>query len=184
MVLVDVAQGKQRHIPYRDSRLTFLLQDSLGGNSKTMIIANVSPSICSAAETLSTLKFAQRAKLIQNNAIVNEDASGNVMALHHQIHLLKEELAVLKRQNVSRSLSYRSAIFGDADRKSSDGPHDEETPDMVLESVDGSQGSASLGIVRLSTKQVMQQCFGFYYMMNLEKHPLMMVAAIIKWVLL
>ncbi|XP_026456859.1 kinesin-like protein KIN-12D isoform X2 [Papaver somniferum] len=154
MVLVDVAQGKQRHIPYRDSRLTFLLQDSLGGNSKTMIIANVSPSICSAAETLSTLKFAQRAKLIQNNAIVNEDASGNVMALQHQIHLLKEELAVLKRQNVSRSLSYRSAIFGDADRKSSDGPHDEETPDMVLESVDGSQGSASLGIVRLSTKQM------------------------------
>eukprot|EP00256_Glycine_max_P057171 XP_014624896.1 kinesin-like protein KIN-12E [Glycine max] len=45
MILVDVANGKQRHIPYRDSRLTFLLQDSLGGNSKTMIIANVSPSI-------------------------------------------------------------------------------------------------------------------------------------------
>ncbi|KAI3978944.1 hypothetical protein MKX01_016119 [Papaver californicum] len=154
MVLVDVAQGKQRHIPYRDSRLTFLLQDSLGGNSKTMIIANVSPSVCSAAETLSTLKFAQRAKLIQNNAIVNEDASGNVMALQHQIHLLKEELAVLKQQNVSRSLSYRSAIFSDANRKSSDAPHDEETPDMVLECVDGSQGSASLGIVRLSSKQM------------------------------
>ncbi|MED6164180.1 hypothetical protein PIB30_087175 [Stylosanthes scabra] len=45
MILVDVANGKQRHIPYRDSRLTFLLQDSLGGNSKTMIIANVSPFI-------------------------------------------------------------------------------------------------------------------------------------------
>ncbi|KAK1281392.1 Kinesin-like protein KIN12B [Acorus gramineus] len=90
MTLVDVAHGKQRHIPYRDSRLTFLLQDSLGGNSKTTIIANVSPSICSANETLSTLKFAQRAKLIQNNAKVNEDASGNVIALQQQIQQLKK----------------------------------------------------------------------------------------------
>ncbi|KAK4401606.1 Kinesin-like protein KIN-12D [Sesamum angolense] len=89
MVLVDVAHGKPRHVPYRDSRLTFLLQDSLGGNSKTTIIANVSPSICSAAETLNTLKFAQRAKLIQNNAIINEDSSGDVTALKHQIQLLK-----------------------------------------------------------------------------------------------
>ncbi|XP_040873708.1 kinesin-like protein KIN-12F [Glycine max] len=89
MILVDVANGKQRHIPYRDSRLTFLLQDSLGGNSKTMIIANVSPSICCAAETLNTLKFAQRAKLIQNNAVVNEDSTGDVIALQHQIRLLK-----------------------------------------------------------------------------------------------
>ncbi|RZB99161.1 Kinesin-like protein KIN-12F [Glycine soja] len=89
MILVDMANGKQRHIPYRDSRLTFLLQDSLGGNSKTMIIANVSPSICCAAETLNTLKFAQRAKLIQNNAVVNEDSTGDVIALQHQIRLLK-----------------------------------------------------------------------------------------------
>ncbi|XP_047340595.1 kinesin-like protein KIN-12D isoform X2 [Impatiens glandulifera] len=107
MVLVDVANGKMKHIPYRDSRLTFLLQDSLGGNSKTMIIANISPSICCAAETLNTLKFAQRAKLIQNNAIVNEDSSGDVIVLQHQILLLKEELSSLKRQqNVSRSLSF------------------------------------------------------------------------------
>ncbi|KAG5138019.1 hypothetical protein JHK82_022750 [Glycine max] len=92
MILVDMANGKQRHIPYRDSRLTFLLQDSLGGNSKTMIIANVSPSICCAAETLNTLKFAQRAKLIQNNAVVNEDSTGDVIALQHQIRLLKSTL--------------------------------------------------------------------------------------------
>ncbi|KAI3809823.1 hypothetical protein L1987_19423 [Smallanthus sonchifolius] len=108
MVLVDGANARTRHVPYRDSRLTFLLQDSLGGNSKTMIIANVSPSISSAIETLNTLKFAQRAKLIQNNAVINEDASGDVEALQHQIRLLKEELAILKRQNTSRSLTFSS----------------------------------------------------------------------------
>uniref|UniRef100_A0A0D9X1Z9 Kinesin motor domain-containing protein n=1 Tax=Leersia perrieri TaxID=77586 RepID=A0A0D9X1Z9_9ORYZ len=98
MTLVDVANGKNRHVPYRDSRLTFLLQDSLGGNSKTTIVANVSPSICSSSETLSTLKFAQRAKLIQNNAKVNEDASGDVMALQKQIEDLKDQLTCLKKQ--------------------------------------------------------------------------------------
>ncbi|KAK8458483.1 hypothetical protein SEVIR_3G388200v4 [Setaria viridis] len=128
MNLVDLAHGKQRHVPYRDSRLTFLLQDSLGGNSKTMIIANVSPSVCSANETLSTLKFAQRARLIQNNAVVNEDASGDVLALQHQIRLLKEELAVLKRQHVTRSLSFSADIFGgDVNDDSVDDKNDDDT---------------------------------------------------------
>nr|XP_043607210.1 kinesin-like protein KIN-12C [Erigeron canadensis] len=105
MSLVDVAHGKHKHVPYRDSRLTFLLQDSLGGNSKTTIIANVSPSMWAANETLSTLKFAQRAKLIQNNAKVNEDASGDVIALQRQIQMLKEQMSVLmKRQNTSKLL--------------------------------------------------------------------------------
>ncbi|KAI3505973.1 hypothetical protein L1887_28326 [Cichorium endivia] len=105
MSLVDVAHGKHRHVPYRDSRLTFLLQDSLGGNSKTTIIANVSPSMCAANETLSTLKFAQRAKLIQNNAKVNEDASGDVTALQRQIQMLKEQMSLLmKHQKVSKPL--------------------------------------------------------------------------------
>ncbi|KAL5538433.1 hypothetical protein UlMin_042978 [Ulmus minor] len=105
MSLVDLAHGKQRHVPYRDSRLTFLLQDSLGGNSKTTIIANVSPSICSVNETLSTLKFAQRAKLIQNNAKVNEDASGDKNALQRQIQQLKGQLSLLMKHNyLPRSL--------------------------------------------------------------------------------
>ncbi|KAJ0264303.1 Kinesin-like protein KIN-12C [Hirschfeldia incana] len=106
MSLVDLAHGKHRHVPYRDSRLTFLLQDSLGGNSKTMIIANVSPSLCSTNETLSTLKFAQRAKLIQNNAKVNEDASGDVTALQQEIRKLKVQLSSLvKSHNSCEALS-------------------------------------------------------------------------------
>ena len=90
--LVEVSEGKIRHIPYRDSKLTFLLRDSLGGNSKTFIIANVSPSVSALSETLSTLKFAQRAKLIKNSAVINEDTSGTVLLLKAEIKRLKEEL--------------------------------------------------------------------------------------------
>ncbi|KAK6776722.1 hypothetical protein RDI58_027723 [Solanum bulbocastanum] len=67
MNLVSISNGKSHHVPYRDSKLTFLLQDSLGGNAKTCIIANISPSSCCSLETLSTLKFAQRAKFIKNH---------------------------------------------------------------------------------------------------------------------
>ncbi|XP_050370950.1 kinesin-like protein KIN-12E [Argentina anserina] len=96
MNLVNMSNGKSLHVPYRDSKLTFLLQDSLGGNAKTIIIANISPSSCCSLETLSTLKFAQRAKFIKNNAIVNEDASGDVIALRVQIHQLKKEVSRLR----------------------------------------------------------------------------------------
>ncbi|XVE93307.1 hypothetical protein REPUB_Repub01dG0180300 [Reevesia pubescens] len=152
MILVDVANGKQRHVPYRDSKLTFLLQDSIGGNSKTMIIANVSPSICCATETLNTLKFAQRAKLIQNNAVVNEDSTGDVVALQNQIRLLKEELSALKRQNVSWSLSFDPAISGIMQLE--ENPCDDNTYEMCQEQVDDLLGYESKGIVRMSTRQL------------------------------
>ncbi|KAH8510306.1 hypothetical protein H0E87_008019 [Populus deltoides] len=96
MNLVSISNGKSHHVPYRDSKLTFLLQDSLGGNSKTIIIANISPSLCCSLETLSTLKFAQRAKFIKNNAIVNEDASGDVIMMRLQIQQLKKEVSRLR----------------------------------------------------------------------------------------
>ncbi|POO03052.1 hypothetical protein TorRG33x02_011130, partial [Trema orientale] len=153
MVLVDVAQGKPRHIPYRDSRLTFLLQDSLGGNSKTMIIANVSPSICCAAETLNTLKFAQRAKMIQNNAVVNEDSTGDVTALQHQIRLLKEELSILKHQNVSRSLSFGFPTAEDT-RQVQENIFPGHVCDMDIEDDDDLLVTESKGTVRMSTKQL------------------------------
>ncbi|ERE74724.1 kinesin-like protein KIF15 [Cricetulus griseus] len=90
--LVDVGNGKQRHICYRDSKLTFLLRDSLGGNAKTSIIANVHPGSRCFGETLSTLNFAQRAKLIKNKAVVNEDTQGNVSQLQAEVKRLKEQL--------------------------------------------------------------------------------------------
>ena len=90
--LVDISDGKTRHIPYRDSKLTFILRDSLGGNSKTVIIANISPSQINLAETLSTLEFARRAKQIKNKAIVNEDSSGTLLILKNEIKRLKNDI--------------------------------------------------------------------------------------------
>ncbi|XP_063040625.1 kinesin-like protein KIF15 isoform X2 [Engraulis encrasicolus] len=93
MALMDVSNGKSRHICYRDSKLTFLLKDSLGGNAKTFIIANVHPGSKCFGETWSTLQFAQRAKLIKNKAMINEDTQGNVRQLQAEVKKLKEQLA-------------------------------------------------------------------------------------------
>jgi len=77
--LAESTESKPRHINYRDSKLTFLLKDSLGGNSKTHLIANVSPCTMSYSETNMTLAFARRVKLIKvNKASINEDMSGNL----------------------------------------------------------------------------------------------------------
>jgi len=73
-VIAALTDMKQRnHIPYRDSKLTRLLEDSLGGNCKTTMMAMISPSFDSFSESLSTLKFATRAKKIKNEAKINED---------------------------------------------------------------------------------------------------------------
>ncbi|XP_023287715.1 osmotic avoidance abnormal protein 3 [Orussus abietinus] len=72
-VISALAAGNGRHVPYRDSKLTRLLRDSLGGNARTLMIACVSPSDADADETLSTLRYAARARCIKNKPIVNED---------------------------------------------------------------------------------------------------------------
>lgn len=72
-VISALVDGKSTHIPYRDSKLTRLLQSSLGGNTKTLMIACISPADDSYDETLSTLRYANRAKNIQNKPRVNED---------------------------------------------------------------------------------------------------------------
>lgn len=81
------------HIPYRDSTLTYLLKDSLGGNSKTIMIAALSPADCNYSETLSTLRYANRAKNIINKPTVNEDANVKLIReLREEINKLKSML--------------------------------------------------------------------------------------------
>ncbi|KAL8997782.1 MAG: hypothetical protein Q9169_003031 [Polycauliona sp. 2 TL-2023] len=75
MVINSLTDGKSTHIPYRDSKLTRILQESLGGNSRTTLIINCSPSSYNDAETLSTLRFGVRAKAIKNKAKINAELS-------------------------------------------------------------------------------------------------------------
>lgn len=72
-VISALVDGKSSHIPYRDSKLTRLLQDSLGGNTKTVMIAALSPADYNYDESLSTLRYAARAKSIKNKPVINED---------------------------------------------------------------------------------------------------------------
>ncbi|XP_027745938.1 kinesin-like protein KIF21A isoform X3 [Empidonax traillii] len=88
---------KATHVPYRDSKLTRLLQDSLGGNSQTLMIACVSPSDRDFMETLNTLKYANRARNIKNKVMVNQDrASQQINALRSEIARLQMELVEYK----------------------------------------------------------------------------------------
>ncbi|GBC24957.2 uncharacterized protein OCT59_009458 [Rhizophagus irregularis] len=90
---------KVTHIPYRDSKLTRLLQDSLGGNSQTLMLACVSPSDSNFMETLNTLKYANRARNIKNKVSVNESYDGNsveINQLRSQISRLKMEIQILR----------------------------------------------------------------------------------------
>ncbi|XP_010512704.1 PREDICTED: kinesin-like protein KIN-12B isoform X2 [Camelina sativa] len=99
-ILAEISQtGKQRHIPYRDSRLTFLLQESLGGNAKLAMVCAVSPSQSCRSETFSTLRFAQRAKAILNKAVVNEVMQDDVNFLREVIRQLRDELQRVKDNN-------------------------------------------------------------------------------------
>uniref|UniRef100_A0A8C8GH47 Kinesin motor domain-containing protein n=1 Tax=Oncorhynchus tshawytscha TaxID=74940 RepID=A0A8C8GH47_ONCTS len=84
---------RSTHVPYRDSKLTRLLQDSLGGNSQTMMIACISPSDRDFMETLNALKYANRARNIKNKVMVNQDkASQQISALRTEIARLQMEL--------------------------------------------------------------------------------------------
>eukprot|EP00049_Salpingoeca_infusionum_P002080 m.53909 g.53909 ORF g.53909 m.53909 type:complete len:1163 (-) comp11376_c0_seq3:388-3876(-) len=89
-VISALVDGKAKHIPYRDSKLTRLLQDSLGGNTKTLMMAALSPADNNYDETLSTLRYANRAKNIKNKAVINEDPKDALLRQY------QEEIKALK----------------------------------------------------------------------------------------
>jgi len=91
---------KVLHVPYRDSKLTRLLQDSLGGNSRTIMIACISPCDRDFVETLNTLKYANRARNIKNKLTVNQDKSSRIISsLREAILRLETELQDYKQVN-------------------------------------------------------------------------------------
>ena len=96
-VISALTDKKRGHVPYRDSKLTRLLQDSLGGNSVTVMLCNASPASVNADETLSALRFAERAKQIENVAMVNRDPkAARALELYQENKVLKDKVARLE----------------------------------------------------------------------------------------
>ena len=96
---LDKAAQSSVHAPYRDSKLTFLLKDSLGGNARTTMVCTVSADTKWLGETLSTLKFAERAKCIRNRVAVNESKSGSITQLQREVRRLQAVLKAERLQN-------------------------------------------------------------------------------------
>ncbi|POM64104.1 Kinesin-like protein [Phytophthora palmivora] len=98
-VISALVDGKSKHIPYRDSKLTRLLQDSLGGNTKTVMIANCGPADYNYEETLTTLRYASRAKNIKNKPKINEDPKdAMIREFQEEIEALKAKLLAIEKQ--------------------------------------------------------------------------------------
>ena len=96
VILSLTTRGKGKlHVPYRDTKITFLLRDSLGGNCRTTLITNVTPAAMSYSETLSTLRFGNKAKSVRNDARINQDMSeqGLLLAYERELQKLRDELA-------------------------------------------------------------------------------------------
>jgi kinesin family member 5 len=103
MVINALTDEKSTHVPYRDSKLTRLLQDSLGGNAKTVLIIAVSPSSFNAMETISTLRFGTRAKSIENKVEVNRSRTVEML----EALLEKAEAAIDKQSTTITTLRAR-----------------------------------------------------------------------------
>ncbi|CAA92295.2 Kinesin-like protein [Caenorhabditis elegans] len=112
-VISALVDAKSAHIPYRDSKLTRLLQDSLGGNSKTVMVACIGPASYNFEETLGTLRYANRAKNIKNQPKINEDPKDALLReFQEEIEMLREQL----KQRKTRSRDGATQSFYDAER--------------------------------------------------------------------
>jgi hypothetical protein len=102
------SKGPKSYIPYRDSKLTRLLEDSLGGNCKTTMMAMISPAVEAFSESLSSLKFAHRAKSIKNKAVINEDVDQRALLRKYENELKKLRAELEER---SRTMGDRTRLL-------------------------------------------------------------------------
>ncbi|XP_032572812.1 kinesin-like protein unc-104 isoform X1 [Drosophila sechellia] len=132
--LAEVSASKKKNakkadfIPYRDSALTWLLRENLGGNSKTAMIAAISPADINYDETLSTLRYADRAKQIVCKAVVNEDANAKL------IRELKEEIQKLRDLLKAEGIEVQEGPDGKVVCEKRDANKDELTKSTVIKS--------------------------------------------------
>ena len=112
-VISALTDSKSSYVPYRDSKLTRLLQDSLGGNTKTLMISNVGPADYNFDETMNTLRYASRAKNIKNKPKINEDPKDALLREYQdEITKLREQLALLNNGMDPAELMKQKGIMG------------------------------------------------------------------------
>lgn len=126
LVINNLTDGKSSHIPYRDSKLTRVLQDSLGGNSKTALIVTCSPSPFNEAETVSTLRFGMRAKAIKNKPKVNREFTVPELKLllakaQEEIEAKNRIILKLRDGVKPEALGEIMKEIGDSEQKSNEG---------------------------------------------------------------
>ena len=120
MVINALTDGKSTHVPYRDSKLTRILQESLGGNSRTTLVVNCSPSSYNDAETVSTLRFGTRAKNIKNSAHINvELSSAELKTIVHSSKLESNSLKAHIQKLEAEILLWRSGVVPTPDQLTS-----------------------------------------------------------------
>ena len=123
-VISALVDGKSNHIPYRDSKLTRILQDSLGGNTKTTMVANAGPADYNYDESLSTLRYANRAKNIKNRPVINEDPKDTMLREY------QEEIARLKTR-LSQMPSSPSSGVAVSDKENFNTKASKESEDVI-----------------------------------------------------
>ncbi|XP_027000941.2 kinesin-like protein KIF3B [Tachysurus fulvidraco] len=140
-VISALVDGKSSHIPYRDSKLTRLLQDSLGGNARTVMVANIGPASYNVEETLTTLRYSNRAKNIKNKPRINEDPKDALL------REFQEEIARLKQQLEKRSgkkKKRQKRRLGEGGEELDDDVKDEDDEDDDEEEEEGAGGDKNI----------------------------------------
>ncbi|XP_062305905.1 kinesin-like protein KIF1C [Osmerus eperlanus] len=160
--LAEMGSKKRRSdfIPYRDSVLTWLLKENLGGNSRTAMIAALSPADINYEETLSTLRYADRAKQIKCNAVINEDPNARL------IRELKDEVNRLRDLLFSQGLSQLLSTAGDDNNNNSK----RLRPDHMTE--DFAEGEECVATETISKEEVAEALLT-PHLVNLNEDPLM-----------
>ncbi|TNN33694.1 Kinesin-like protein KIF3B [Liparis tanakae] len=124
-VISSLVDGRSSHVPYRDSKLTRLLQDSLGGNARTVMVANIGPASYNVEETLTTLRYSNRAKNIKNKPRINEDPKDALLReFQEEIARLKEQLQ--RRSGKKKKRRQRRRDGGEDGEEEEDGETEED----------------------------------------------------------
>mmetsp|Transcript_14465 Transcript_14465/g.35260 ORF Transcript_14465/g.35260 Transcript_14465/m.35260 type:complete len:729 (+) Transcript_14465:170-2356(+) len=126
-VMKSLSEKKSGHVPYRNSKLTRILQNSLSGQAAVAVVCCISPSSANLEETISTLKFAARAKKIKASVQVNYDKQTLLKQYRDEIERLKKEVADLRQKAAHNSVDLTSAAVESTEKQSKEVPLDEES---------------------------------------------------------